>query len=114
MRRATDPTHLFHCIAWGRPRNLEVAAQSRLAKSEPSARSVINAAPRESKLWFNENVEPAFATVQAQEIPLTSHDDRSNRKLLIVSLPNSPPAGLVALDSHEADNKLTFTIKIPA
>ena len=66
------PTHLFHCIAWGRPRNLEAAAQSRLAKSEPSARSVINAAPRESKLWFNENVEPAFATVRAQEIPLTA------------------------------------------
>jgi hypothetical protein len=46
--------------------------------------------------------------------PLTSHDERSNRKLLIVTPPNSPPAGLVALDGHEADNKLTFTIKIPA
>ncbi len=41
----------------------EVAAHSRLVKSEPSARAVIETAPKELKLWFNENVEPAFAKI---------------------------------------------------
>ena len=39
----------------------EVAAHSRLVKSEPSARAVLDTAPKELKLWFNENVERAFA-----------------------------------------------------
>jgi hypothetical protein len=39
------------------------AAHSRLVKSDPSARAVLDVAPKELKLWFNEAVEPAFARV---------------------------------------------------
>ncbi len=53
------------------------AAHSRLVKSDPSARAVLDTAPKELKLWFNEGVEPAFAKVwivpaQGAQIPLTS------------------------------------------
>jgi methionine-rich copper-binding protein CopC len=39
------------------------AAHSRLVKSDPSARAVLDTAPKELRLWFNEAVEPAFAKV---------------------------------------------------
>ena len=70
----------------------EVAAHSRLVKSEPSARAVLDTAPKELKLWFNENVEPAFAKVwivpaEGPQIPLTSHGDSSDPRLLTVAVP---------------------------
>jgi len=101
------------------------AAHSRLVKSDPSARAVLNAAPKELKLWFNEGVEPAFAKVwivpaQGAQIPLTSHGDSSNPRLLVVALPDNLPAGpvnigyhMLSVDGHTVDDKLTFTVKAP-
>jgi methionine-rich copper-binding protein CopC len=100
-------------------------AHSRLVKSDPSARAVLETAPKELKLWFNEGVEPAFAKVwivpaQGAQIPLTSHGDSSNPRLLIVALPDNLPAGpvnvgyhMLSVDGHTVDDKLTFTIKVP-
>ena len=48
-----------------------VAAHSRLVKSDPSARAVLDTAPKELRLWFNEAVEPAFAKVWI--VPATDH-----------------------------------------
>jgi methionine-rich copper-binding protein CopC len=104
----------------------EVAAHSRLVKSEPSARAVIETAPKEMKLWFNENVEPAFAKVwivpaEGAQIPLTTHGDGSDPRLLIVALPDNLPAGpvnvgyhVLSVDGHVIDDKFTFTIKKPS
>jgi methionine-rich copper-binding protein CopC len=101
------------------------AAHSRLVKSDPSARAVLNAAPKELKLWFNEGVEPAFAKVwiipaQGAQISLASHGDSSNPRLLIVALPDNLPAGpvnigyhMLSVDGHTVDDKLTFTVKAP-
>ncbi|MGA9487177.1 MAG: copper resistance CopC family protein [Methylocella sp.] len=104
----------------------EVAAHSRLVKSEPSARAVLDTAPKELKLWFNENVEPAFAKVwivpaEGEQIPLTSHGDSSDPRLLIVAFPDNVPAGpvtvgyhILSVDGHVVDDKLSFTINKPA
>lgn len=104
----------------------EVAAHSRLIKSEPSARAVIETAPKEMKLWFNENVEPAFAKIwivaaEGKQIPLTSRGDSSDPRLLIVTLPENLPAGpvnigyhVLSVDGHVVDDKLTFTIRKPS
>ncbi len=101
------------------------AAHSRLVKSDPSARAVLVTAPKELKLWFNEGVEPVYAKVwiipgQGAQIPLTSHGDSSNPKLLIVAFPDNLPAGLVVIgyhmlsvDGHTIDDQLTFTLKAP-
>jgi copper resistance protein C len=102
------------------------AAHSRLVRSDPSARAVLDKAPKELKLWFNEAVEPAFAKIwivpaQGAQISLTSRGDRSDRKLLIVTLPDNMPAGpvtigyhVLSVDGHVIEEKLTFTVKAPA
>jgi methionine-rich copper-binding protein CopC len=99
------------------------AAHSRLVRSDPSARAVLDVAPKELRLWFNEAVEPAFARVwivpaQGPQIPLSSHGDNSDRKLLVVALPDSLPAGpvniryhVLSVDGHVVEDKLTFTVK---
>jgi copper resistance protein C len=99
------------------------AAHSRLTKSDPAARAVLEAAPKELKLWFNEAVEPAFAKVwivpaNGPQISLTSRGDSSDRKLLIVTFPDNVPAGAVVIgyhilsvDGHTVDDKLSFTVK---
>jgi copper resistance protein C len=99
------------------------AAHSRLVKSDPSARAVLDKAPKELKLWFNEGVEPAFAKIwivpaQGAQISLTSRGDSSDRKLLIVTLPDNLPAGpvnigyhVLSVDGHVVEDKLTFTVK---
>jgi methionine-rich copper-binding protein CopC len=102
------------------------AAHSRLVKSDPSARAVLDKAPKELKLWFNEGVEPAFAKVwivpaKGAQIPLTSQGDSSDPRLLKVALPDNLPAGpvvigyhVLSVDGHVVEDKLTFTIKAPA
>jgi methionine-rich copper-binding protein CopC len=101
----------------------DAAAHSRLTKSDPAARAVLEAAPKELKLWFNEAVEPAFAKVwivpaNGPQISLTSRGDSSDRKLLIVTFPDNVPAGAVVIgyhvlsvDGHTVDDKLSFTVK---
>jgi methionine-rich copper-binding protein CopC len=102
------------------------SAHSRLVKSDPSARAVLDKAPKELKLWFNEGVEPAFAKVwiipaQGAQIPLTSQGDKADPHLLIVALPDDLPAGpvviryhVLSVDGHVVDDKLSFTIKASA
>jgi copper resistance protein C len=105
------------------------AAHSRLTKSDPAARAVLDAAPKELKLWFNEKVEPAFAKVwigkeegscieQKTCVALTSRGDASDPKLLIVTLPNTLPPGSVdigyhvlSVDGHTIEGKLSFGVK---
>jgi methionine-rich copper-binding protein CopC len=98
----------------------------RLVKSDPPARAVLATAPKELRLWFNEAVEPAFAKVwivpgHGAQIPLTSHGDSSDPRLLIVKLPDDLAAGpvvigyhILSVDGHVVDSQLTFTIKKPA
>ncbi|MGQ0446386.1 MAG: copper resistance CopC family protein [Beijerinckiaceae bacterium] len=101
------------------------AAHSRLVKSDPAARAVLEKAPKELKLWFNEGVEPAFAKVwiiqaKGAQIALTCRGDSSNPKLLIAAFPNNQPDGpvvigyhMLSVDGHTIDDQLTFTVKAP-
>jgi copper resistance protein C len=98
-------------------------AHSRLTKSEPAARQVVSQAPKELKLWFNEAVEPAFAKISitpadGRQIPLSSRGDSSDKKLLVVTMPDSVPAGpvvinyhVLSVDGHTIDDKFSFTVK---
>lgn len=101
----------------------EATAHSRLVRSDPAARAVVEAAPKELKLWFNEKVEPAFAKIwiepaQGPQIQLTSRGDSSDKKLLTVTLPGNLPPGpvnigyhVLSVDGHTIEDKLSFTIK---
>jgi methionine-rich copper-binding protein CopC len=95
------------------------------AKSDPSARAVLETAPKELKLWFNEAVEPAFAKVwivpaKGPNVPLASRGDSSDQRLLIVTLPDNLAAGpvvvgyhILSVDGHVVDSQLTFAMKKP-
>jgi methionine-rich copper-binding protein CopC len=129
MRRAVDRRELallFLVVSFGFCVGISgAAAHSRLVKSDPSARAVLEKVPKELKLWFNEGVEPAFAKVwivpaQGAQIPLTSHGNDTNPRLLVVTLPDSLPAGpvvigyhMLSVDGHTVDDKLNFTVKAP-
>ena len=130
MRRALERTGrallVYVVVLVGFGLGISVAAaHSRLVKSDPSARAVLDTAPKELKLWFNEGVEPAFAKIwivpaQGAQISLTSRGDSSDRKLLIVTLPDNLPAGpvnigyhVLSVDGHVVEDKLTFTVKAP-
>ncbi|MBO0733390.1 MAG: copper resistance protein CopC, partial [Methylocapsa sp.] len=98
-------------------------AHSRLTKSEPAAREVLDAPPKELKLWFNENVEPAFAKIwivpsNGPQIPLATRGDSSDKKLLIVTMPDNLSPGpvvigyhVLSVDGHTIEDKLSFKIK---
>lgn len=103
----------------------EVAAHSRLVKSDPAARAVLAAAPKEVRLWFNEAIEPAFAKIwiipaEGPQIPLENHGDAADPRLLIAKLPGNLPTGPVAIgyrvlsvDGHVVESTLTFTLHSP-
>jgi copper resistance protein C len=128
MRREIDRSgrallvYLFLLLGFGLG-TFDVSAHSRLVKSDPSARAVLDTAPKELKLWFNEAVEPAFAKIwivpaQGQQVSLTSRGDSSDRKLLVVTLPDNLPAGpvnigyhVLSVDGHVIEEKLSFTVK---
>jgi methionine-rich copper-binding protein CopC len=102
-----------------------VEAHSRLVKSDPPARAVLATAPKELRLRFNEAIKPALSKVwivptHGQQIPLTSHGDSSDPRLLIVTLPDDLAAGpvvigyhILSVDGDAVDAQLTFTIKKP-
>ncbi len=108
----------------------EAAAHSRLVKSDPSARAVVASAPKEVKLWFNEQVEPSFAKIwvapsdtewKVQQTLLSSRGDASDSRLLVTTLPADLPEGpvvigfhVLSVDGHTIEDKLIFTIKKPA
>jgi copper resistance protein C len=120
------PSSFFFVVLFGFGLGISgVTAHSRLVKSDPPARAVRTTVPKELRLWFNEAVEPAFAKVwivpvQGPQIPLNSHGDSSDQRLLIVTLPDNLAAGpvvigyhILSVDGHVVDAQLTFTIKKP-
>jgi len=104
----------------------DAAAHSRLVKSDPTARAVLPATPKEVKLWFNEPVEPAFAKIwiapaAGENIYLPNHGDPTDKKLLVATFPEALEDGPIVLafrvlsvDGHVIESELKFTIKHPA
>jgi copper resistance protein C len=97
-------------------------AHSRLVRSEPPSRAVLDVAPKELKLWFNEPIEPAFAKLwlvpaSGDKVALQNHGDPSDPRLLIGLLPDNLPNGPVAIayhvlsvDGHVVESQLSFTV----
>ena len=114
---------------WALAGILFLAAESKgwahafLDHSEPKVGSTITNAPFEIKLWFNQDVEPAFSSIKVQNASETevdkkdTHRDAKNKALLVVS--ESPlPAGtytvfwhVVSEDTHRTQGHFKFTIQ---
>ena len=75
------------------------------------------------KLWFTQNLEPAFSAVEIQDAEgkvvekTDAHLDAQNKSLFLVSVP-SLPAGtytviwhVVSVDTHKTQGRFKFTVK---
>jgi len=110
---------LFLIVLTGATR---LEAHAFLKRAEPAVGSTVQTSPAEVRIWFTENVEPAFSTVQiftadGKEVDKRDvHLDPSDHALLHVSL---PPLGggtykvvwrVVSVDTHVTNGNFNFRV----
>jgi hypothetical protein len=97
-------------------------AHAFLKRAEPAVGSTVQISPNEVQIWFTENIEPAFSTIQVFDASgkkvdkRDGHLDHSNKALLHVSL---LPLGagtykvvwrVVSVDTHVTNGNFTFRV----
>jgi methionine-rich copper-binding protein CopC len=97
-------------------------AHAFLKRAEPAVGSTVQTSPAEVRIWFTENIEPAFSTVQVfdasgKEVDKRDvHLDRSDRAVLHVSLPQLGAGTykvvwrVVSVDTHVTNGNFTFRV----
>src|SRR6476620_7939052 len=116
MKRAV---RLFLIILAG---TAQVEAHAFLRDAEPAVGSTVQTSPKEVRIRFTENIEPAFSSIQVFDASGKEVDkrdvqlDRSDRALLRVSLPRLG-AGIykvvwrvVSVDTHVTNGNFTFQV----
>lgn len=100
-----------------------VAAHANLDHAEPKVGSTVNQSPKEVKIWLSQSVEPAFSTIEVfdsagkQIDKKDSHVDKSDKTVLIVSVPDLGPGTykvvwhVVSTDTHKTHGDFKFTVK---
>ena len=98
------------------------AAHAFLDHASPAVGSTVHESPRSVRLWFTEQIEPAFSRVRVvdgagMEVDAgDSHVDASDRAILTASLPALPPGDyrvvwrVVSVDTHVTEGDFTFEI----
>ncbi len=98
-------------------------AHAQLVKSEPARRAVISESPKQVKLWFNEEIEGAYATLtvlDSKEKAITENSPEvaaDDPKLLTLAVPALPRGKYVvkyrvlSVDGHVVESTYDFTIK---
>jgi hypothetical protein len=107
---------------------LVLASQSRawahafLDHAEPRVGATVAASPPTLKLWFTQNLEPAFSSLQVDDAQGRQVDkkdstvDPENKSLLTISLPPLPPGTytvvwhVVSVDTHKTQGHFTLII----
>jgi methionine-rich copper-binding protein CopC len=98
-------------------------AHAFLDHAEPKVGSTITNSPTQIKIWFTQELEPVFSTVevqnaQGQEVDKKdAHLDDKNKSLFIVSLSSLPDGTYkviwhaVSVDTHRTQGSFEFTIR---
>ncbi len=98
-------------------------AHAFLDHAEPKVGSTATFAPTEIKVWFTQELEPAFSSLEvadAQGKQVDKKDtklDEKTKLLLTVSVPPLPPGTytvawhVVSVDTHKTQGHFEFTIK---
>jgi len=101
----------------------DVFAHAFLDHADPAVGSTVTPSPNEVRLWFTQELEPAFSTLHVVDSAGKTVDggdgqvDSSNPMLLRVSLPALPPGTyrviwrVLSLDSHTTEGDFTFEVK---
>lgn len=99
-------------------------AHAALVRSEPARRATLSKPPTQIRLWFNERLEPAYASIKLfgadgtkQIETRNAAVDAADPKLLVLELPPLAPGQytvkyrVLSVDGHTVDYGYTFTIK---
>jgi hypothetical protein len=99
-----------------------VEAHAFLKRAEPAVGGTVETSPNKVRIWFTEDIEPAFSSVQVfdasgKEVDKRDlHSDRSDQALLCISLP-PVQAGIykvvwrvVSVDTHVTNGSFTFRV----
>ncbi|HSZ58733.1 MAG TPA: copper resistance protein CopC [Tepidisphaeraceae bacterium] len=91
--------------------------------SEPRVGATVSKPPADVRIWFTQEVEPAFSRIEVvgpdgKEVDKKdTHVDPSDHHVLIVSLPALPPGTykvhwhVVSVDTHHTQNDFKFVVK---
>ena len=97
-------------------------AHAFLQRAQPAVGGTVQTSPGEVKIWFTENIEPAFSRLQVfnasgKEVDKRDvHLDRSSDAVLRVSLPALQPGiykvvwRVVSVDTHVTQGSFTFGV----
>lgn len=120
MKRSCAAVVLVAAFAW--LASAPAAAHAFLDHAVPAVGSTVHESPQGIRLWFTEQLEPAFSHVQVvdasgKEIDKgDSHVDAPNASVLAVSVPALPPGKyrvqwrVVSVDTHVTEGDFTFEI----
>lgn len=100
-----------------------VFAHAKYERSDPGRRSVVIQSPEVIKIWFSEQLEPAYSTIVVKTKDGQSVTDEKavvdaeDGKLLILTLPKLEAGKysvfyrVLSVDGHVVDSKFKFRIK---
>lgn len=100
----------------------QVFAHASLVKAEPARRAVLSTSPARIHLWFNEEIEPAYAALtvhNADKNPITDNKvevDSKDPKSVVLELPDMQPGRytvkfrVLSVDGHVVDSEYNFTV----
>jgi copper resistance protein C len=98
-------------------------AHAFLDHAEPKVGSTVTNSPAEIKIWFTQNLEPAFSTLEVQDAQGKEVDkkaaqlDDKDKSLFLISLPPLPAGTYtviwhaVSVDTHKTQGHFEFTVK---
>jgi methionine-rich copper-binding protein CopC len=97
-------------------------AHAYLDRANPRVGSTVASAPRVLSLWFTQNLEPAFSTIEVRNAAGArvdqgrAHVDSANRNVLQIGL-KSLPVGtynvrwrVLSADTHVTEGSFTFQV----
>ncbi|MEE8287793.1 MAG: copper resistance CopC family protein [Nitrosomonadaceae bacterium] len=100
-----------------------VLAHAQLIKAEPARRAVLDKAPTQVRLWFNEEIEGAYTSLSvlnANKKPVTDAKPRvvsDDPKSVVLVLPDLEPGKysvkfrVLSVDGHIVDSSFDYTVK---
>ena len=117
MKRVLLVVSLATCIAWSTAR-----AHAFLDHAAPAVGSTVRAAPAQLRLWFTQQLEPAFSSVRVVDRADKRVDrgdakvDARDTRILQVSVPALAPGRyrvvwrVLSVDTHVTEGDFTFDI----
>lgn len=97
-------------------------AHAFLDRATPAVGSSVHGSPAQVKLWFTQQLEPAFSTVQVLDASgkrvdkADAHVDSGDAALLVVTLPSLKPGTyrvtwrVLSVDTHVTEGDFSFDV----